>query len=54
MNTEVNKSLINIWLKFESGESGPEAMRTIKTPTIPKRIDANIKTLVAIFCIAIL
>ncbi len=38
-NTVANKSLINIWLMVESGESGPEPVITTKIPIIPKTID---------------
>lgn len=37
--TVANKSLINILLRFESGASGPEPVRTTKIPIIPKTID---------------
>jgi len=37
--TVANKSLINIWLIFESGVSGPEPVMTTKIPKIPKTID---------------
>lgn len=49
--TVANNNLINISLVGESGVSGPEAVRTIKIPMIPKAIEAPIKIRVAIFCI---
>jgi hypothetical protein len=52
MKTVRNKSRISIWLRVVSGLSGPEAVRTIRIPTIPKAIDAYINTFVAIFSIA--
>lgn len=39
IQTVANKSLISVSLKGESGVSGPEAVRTIKIPMIPKRMD---------------
>ncbi len=50
--TVVNKSLINILVVFESGVSGPPAVRTIKIPMIPKTIDAEMKIFVAVFCMS--
>ena len=49
-NTLVNKSRINISVVGESGVSGPEAVRIIRMPMIPKRIDEPMKIRVAIFC----
>lgn len=39
MKTVANKSLINIWLVFESGAFGPEPVMTTKIPIIPKIIE---------------
>lgn len=39
MKTVVNKSLINVSSSFESGVSGPEAVKTIQMPIIPKAMD---------------
>ncbi len=49
--TVANKSRIKISLKLESDSSAPDAVKTIKIPMMPKMTDAQIKTLVAIFCI---
>jgi hypothetical protein len=51
MNTLIKRSLINIWLRLESGLSGPEAASTTSTPTIPNVMEAQINIRVAIFCI---
>jgi hypothetical protein len=53
-NTQVNKSLINVSSHTVSAVSGPEPVKTISKPIIPKAIEANMKILVAIFCINIL
>jgi len=37
--TVANKSFMNVWLIFESGVSGPEAVKTTHIPMIPKIID---------------
>lgn len=54
INTVAKRSLINVWLKFESGVSGLEAVKTTKRPIIPKAIDAYINTRVAMFLIPVL
>jgi hypothetical protein len=45
-----NNSLISNSKVGVSFVSGPPAVKTIKIPIIPKMIDENIKTFVAIFC----
>jgi hypothetical protein len=40
INTFIKRSLMSIWLKLESGLSGPEAVRTTNIPTIPNATDA--------------
>lgn len=40
INTSIKRSLINVWLKMESGLSGPEAVRTTSIPKIPNMRDA--------------
>jgi hypothetical protein len=40
INTFIKRSLINIWLRLESGLSGPEAVSTTNIPTIPNVIEA--------------
>ena len=39
MNTVANNNLISTSFIVESGVSGPEDVRTIKIPIIPKTID---------------
>lgn len=51
INTVVKSNLIKISVNFVSGVSGPEAVKTIHRPIIPKAIDEIIKIRVAIFCI---
>jgi hypothetical protein len=50
IKTIKNNSLISNSKVGVSFVSGPPAVKTIKIPIIPKMIDENIKTFVAIFC----
>lgn len=54
MKTQVNKSLASALSHNVSIWSGPELVKTISSPTIPKAIDAYINTFVDVFCIALL
>ncbi len=44
---------MSIWLILESGLSGPEAVSTTSIPVIPKLMEAQMNTRVAILCILI-
>lgn len=50
MKTHVKRSLISVSSHTVSAVSGPEDVKTISNPTIPKAIEVIMKILVAIFC----
>jgi hypothetical protein len=54
INTQVKRSLIRVSSHTVSAVSGPEEVKTIRRPIMPKAIDAPIKILVAVFCIILL
>jgi hypothetical protein len=39
MKTVINKILIRVSVSFESGVFGPDAVKTIQMPIIPKSMD---------------
>ena len=51
IKTQVNKSLASVLSHGVSIWSGPELVKTISSPTIPKAIEAYMKMRVEIFCI---
>ena len=54
MKTQVNKSLASILSHGVSIWSGPELVKTISRPMIPKAIEVYMKIWVEIFCIDLL
>ena len=52
INTVANSNRISVSDKVLSGVFGPPAVKTISRPIIPKAIEAQINTRVAIFCMS--